>query len=178
MKKIAFLATDDFEDDELKIPYEKLKELGYKVVLVGTSQGKEITGKRRRAAYVTDLSVESVKVDDFDAVVIPGGYSPDRLRLNKQMVEFVKDFYKTYKPIAAICHGPQLLISAGVIRDHKITGWPSIVVDIKNAGGRYVDQAVVIDRNIISSRKPADIPQFIDAIISELDKTDKEQISA
>jgi len=178
MKKIAFLVTDGFEDIEVKVPYSRLKELGYKTVIVGTTEGREITGKRGKVTYRTELSIESIKKEDFDAIVIPGGYSPDKLRMNKEVVDFVREFYKTNKPIAAICHGPQLLITARVLNGHQLTGWESIAVDIENAGGDYLNNSVVIDRNIISSRKPHDIPQFIDAIISELDKGEKEELSA
>lgn len=178
MKKIAFLVTDGFEDIEVKVPYDRLKTLGYKTVIVGTTEGREITGKRGKVRYRTELSIESVTSEDFDAIIIPGGYSPDKLRVNSQVVDFVREFYSTNKPIAAICHGPQLLITARVLNGHQVTGWESIAVDIENAGGDYVDDSVVIDRNIISSRKPKDIPQFIDAIISEIDRGNKEELSA
>ena len=178
MKKIAFLVTDGFEDIEAKVPYDRLKELGYKTVIVGTAEDREITGKRGKVKYKTELSIESVGKEDFDAIVIPGGYSPDRLRLNKEVVDFVREFYTTNKPIAVICHGPQLLITARVLSGHQVTGWESIAVDIENAGADYLDNSVVIDRNIISSRKPKDIPQFIDAIISEIDKSEKEELTA
>lgn len=154
MKKIAFLVADDFEDDELTLPYRRLKDSGYQVLLIGTAKGKTIVGKRRRARYRTDLAVDSVKADDFDALVIPGGYSPDRLRLNENAVNLVGEFYKTGRPLAAICHGPQLLISADVIRNRQVTGWPSIVIDIKNAGADYVNRAGVIDGNLIHPAVP------------------------
>lgn len=178
MKKIAFLVTDDFEDDELSIPYQRLKEAGHKVLLVGTAQGKTIVGKRRRARFQIDLAVESVKADDFDALVIPGGYSPDRLRLSESTVNLVRDFYQKGRPLAAICHGPQLLISADVVRNRQLTCWPSVIVDVQNAGGIYRNKSVVIDNNLITSRGPADIPQFVDAIISLLEGAKQEQLGA
>ncbi len=176
-KKIAILATDYFEDSELKIPYERLKDAGFKVLVIGPVEGKEITGKRGRFTTRTDLAVDSVSVDDFDALVIPGGYSPDRLRLNPGAVEFTRDFMRSGRPVAAICHAAQLLISAEAVRGRTLTCWPSVAVDVKNAGGRYVDKAIVVDNNLITSRKPDDLPIFIDAIISAVEG-DEVQLSA
>jgi protease I len=176
-KKIAILATDDFEDSELQVPYERLKDAGFKVLLVGPVEGKEIRGKKGRFSIETNLSVDSVNEADFDALVIPGGYSPDRLRLNPAAVELVRAFMNSGKPVAAICHAPQLLVSAGVLKDRTLTCWPSVSVDVKNAGGNYVDEAIVIDRNLITSRKPDDLPVFVDAVIAALEEGE-EQLSA
>ena len=174
MKKIAILATDDFEDLELQVPLERLKEAGYKVLVVGPVGGKIIVGKKGRYRVKTDLGVDSVKPGDFDALIVPGGYSPDRLRLNMAAVELVRAFGLDRRPIAAICHGPQLLISAGLVNGRTLTSWPSVAIDVKNAGGHYVDEPVVIDGNLVTSRKPADLPQFIDAIISVLQEHEKQ----
>ena len=176
-KKIAILATDYFEDSELKAPYERLKDAGFKVLVIGPVEGKDITGKRGRFTIKTDLAVDSVKVDDFDALLIPGGYSPDRLRLNPSAVEFTRDFMHSGRPVAAICHAAQLLISAGTVKDKTLTCWPSVAVDVENAGGRYVDKAIVVDDNLITARKPDDLPVFIDAIISAVEG-DEAQLSA
>lgn len=175
-KRIAILATDEFEDLELSAPYERLRDAGFKVLILGPTAGREIVGKRG-GSFRTDMGVESVSPDDFDALVIPGGYSPDRLRLNTNAVEFTRAFGATGKPIAAICHAPQLLISANLVRGRTLTSWPSLAIDIENAGGNYVDKPIVVDKNLITSRKPGDIPQFIDAIISLLEE-DEEQLSA
>lgn len=171
-KKIAILATDDFEDSELSEPYERLRDAGFNVLIVGPAAGAEIVGKKREFKVTTDLSVDSVSADDFNALVIPGGYSPDRLRLNERAVEFTRAFGATGKPLAAICHGPQLLISAGLVKSRTLTCWPSITIDIVNAGGHYVDEPLVVDKNLITSRKPGDLPQFINAIIAALSKSE------
>ena len=176
-KKIAILATDYFEDSELKIPYERLKDAGFKVLVIGPVEGKDITGKRGRFTIRTDLAVDSVNIDDFDALVIPGGYSPDRLRLNPGAVEFTRDYMHSGRPVAAICHAAQLLISAETVKDRTLTCWPSVAVDVENAGGRYVDKAIVVDDNLITSRKPDDLPVFIDAIIAAVEG-DEAQLSA
>lgn len=167
-RKIAILATDDFEDSELSEPLERLRDAGFNVLIVGPTAGKEIVGKKGKFKVTTDLAVDAVAADDFDALVIPGGYSPDKLRLNKSAVELTRSFGATGKPLAAICHGPQLLISADLVKGRTLTSWPSVAVDIVNAGGNYVDEPLVIDGNLITSRKPGDLPQFIDAIISAL----------
>src|SRR3990172_5617359 len=176
-KKIAILATDSFEDSELREPYERLRDAGFKVLVVGPAAGTEIVGKKREFKVRTDLSVDSVSADDFDALVIPGGYSPDRLRLNSRAVEFTRAFGATGKPLAAICHGPQLLISADLVNGRTLTCWPSIKIDVINAGGLYVDEPLVIDKNLITSRKPGDLPQFINAIIAALSEG-QEQLTA
>lgn len=178
MKKIAILATDDFEDQELTFPYERLRDAGYKVLIVGPVEGRVITGKKGFKIN-TDLAIESVTAADFDLLVIPGGYSPDKLRINSAAVALVKQFFAANKPVAAICHGPQLLISAAVVKGRKLTSWASVAVDLKNAGANFVDKAVVIDNNLITSRKPADLPQFVDAIIAKLEESEKkEQLTA
>lgn len=173
-KKIAILATDDFEDSELKVPYERLRDAGFKVLVIGPVRGSKLTGKRGDYSITTDLGVESVKPDDFDALVIPGGYSPDRLRMNPAAVDFVRDFGNSGRPLAAICHAAQLLISAGLVSGRTLTCWPSVAIDVKNAGGRYVDEPIVVDRNLISSRKPGDLPVFVDAIIAALEEGEAE----
>lgn len=173
-KKIAILATDDFEDSELQVPYERLRDAGFKVLVVGPVSGSKLTGKRGEYSITTDLGVESVKPNDFDALVIPGGYSPDRLRMNPAAVDFVRDFGNSGRPLAAICHAAQLLISAGLVSGRTLTCWPSVAIDVKNAGGRYVDEPIVVDRNLISSRKPGDLPVFVDAIIAALEEGEAE----
>jgi len=178
MKKIAILATDDFEDQELTFPYERLRDAGYKVLIVGPVEGRVISSKKG-FKIKTDLAIESVSAADFDLLLIPGGYSPDKLRINPAAVELVKQFFAANKPVAAICHGPQLLISAEVVKGRKLTSWASVTVDLKNAGANFVDEAVVVDGNLITSRKPADLPQFVDAIIAKLEETEKkEQLTA
>jgi protease I len=118
----------------------------------------------------SDLAAGAARITDFDAIVIPGGYAPDKMRLRHSMVDLVRNAMAAGKPVAAICHGPQLLISANALRDRTVTCWPSIAVDVKNAGGLYVDQPVAQDGNLITSRKPDDVPLFSEALIRALSR--------
>ena len=132
-------------------------------------EGKQFRG--RHAQLVTsDLAAGAARITDFDAIVIPGGYAPDKMRLRHSMVDLVRNAMAAGKPVAAICHGPQLLISANALRDRTVTCWPSIAVDVKNAGGLYVDQPVAQDGNLITSRKPDDVPLFSEALIRALSR--------
>jgi protease I len=169
--KIAVIIEDMFEDPEYEKPAEAFEKEGHEIVHVGLKKGKKVKGKRGEAEAEIDKAFSEVKAEDFDALFIPGGYSPDKLRAHKEAVEFVKNFAKTGKPIFAICHAPQILISAGVVKGRKLTGWKSIKQDIINAGAEYMDKEVVIDENLISSRQPDDIPAFIDAALRKLEET-------
>ena len=162
------LVEEGFEDTELFGPLQLLRDAGVAVVLVGPSADREYTGKRG-GKLTSALAAGRVRAADFDAVVIPGGYAPDRMRLRHAMVDLVRDAVDAGKPVAAICHGPQLLISAGVLRDRTLTCWPSIAIDVRNAGGLYVDRPVVQDGNLITSRKPDDVPHFMAALLKALD---------
>jgi protease I len=162
-KRIAILAEEDFEDSELIEPLRSMKNAGARVVIVGTGSKESYRGKRGNATISVDT-----KAEDFDAVIIPGGYAPDKMRRDPSMVELVKKAYELGKVVAAICHGPQLLISANVVRGRKVTSWPSIAVDLENAGANWVDAPVVQDGNLITSRKPADLPRFNKTIIEAL----------
>lgn len=175
MKKIVVLIDDMFEDVEYAKPAAAFLKAGDKLVHVGFQKGKTVNGKKAEAQVCIDKSIREVAVDDFDALFIPGGYSPDRLRVDPSIVRFVKEFVESGKPVFAICHAPQLLITAQVLKGRTVTGWKSIVQDIKNAGATYVDQEVVEDRNLISSRSPRDIPAFIKASLKAL-KNSKEEI--
>jgi len=167
-KRIALLVEEDFEDYELTGPYDALRAEGAEVILVGPAAGKPFRGKKGEATVTSDIAASAAKVRDFDALVIPGGYAPDRMRLRHAMVDLARDFFDAGKPVAAICHGPQLLINANVLRGRTVTCWPSIAVDVKNAGGLYVDRPAVRDGNLITSRKPDDVPFFNEAIIAAL----------
>ena len=123
-----------------------------------------------RRTFFRNIAAGAAKVKDFDAVVIPGGHAAERMRMRHAMVDLTRDAYEAGKPVAAICHGPQLLISAGILRGRTLTCWPSIAIDVKNAGGLYVDKPVVEDGNLITSRKPDDVPVFSEAIIRALSK--------
>jgi protease I len=166
--KIAVLIDEDFEDVEYSKPAAAYRQAGYSLIHVGIQKGKTVQGKHRETTVSIDESAHNVSVNDFDAVFIPGGYSPDRLRVDPYVVTFVKNFFQSGKPVLAICHAPQLLITAQVLQGRKITGWKSIVQDIKNAGAEYIDQEVVEDGNLISSRSPRDIPAFIQGTLRKL----------
>jgi protease I len=167
-KRVAVLVEDAFEDDELTGPVARLRDAGVEVVLVGPFAGREYRGKQGQAAVKSDIAAGSARVPDFDAVIIPGGYAPDKMRMRHAMVDLVRDMLAAGKPVAAICHGPQVLISADALRGRTLTCWPSIAVDVKNAGGLYVDRPVVEDGNLITSRKPDDVPMFCDAVLRAL----------
>jgi len=168
VSRVAIIIDDLFEDAEYTRPFQAFKKQGHEIVHVGLKARKLVKGKKKGTEVRTEKSVKDVSVDDFDALFIPGGYSPDHLRADQDAVSFVRDFVKSRKPVFSICHAPQLLITADVIRGRKITGWKSIVQDIKNAGGIYKDQDVVVDGNLISSRRPGDLPAFIKAALERL----------
>jgi len=237
MARVAMPVGEDFEDAELTEPRTALTAAGHEVVMVGTRKGQRVPGKRGQATAAIDCAAADVDPEDFDALVIPGGYSPDHLRTHRKMVAFTRaifdagkpvaavchagsmlieadladghtvtsdlaagsarmtdfdalvipgghapekmrmrhamvdlarDAMEANKPVAAICHGPQLLISADALRGRTLTCWPSIAIDVKNAGGLYVDKPVVEDGNLITSRKPDDVPLFSEAIIRAL----------
>ncbi len=170
-KKIAVIVDDLFEDVEYSKPAEAFQNAGHRLIHVGLKKGKIVQGKKQQVKVTIDKQVNNVSVKDFDALFIPGGYSPDKLRVNDDAVHFVKDFVQSGKPVFSICHGPQLLITAQVIAGRKITGWKSIVQDLKNAGAVFLDQEVVEDGNLISSRSPEDIPAFIQASLQKLKNT-------
>jgi protease I len=136
--------------------------------MVGAHAAREYTGKRG-LVVTSDIAAGAARSAEFDALVIPGGHAPDRMRMRHAMVDLTRAMSADGKPVAAICHGPQLLISAGVLRGRTVTCWPSIAIDVTNAGGLYVDRPVVRDGNLITSRKPADVPQFTAALIAALD---------
>ena len=168
MSKIAVMITDMFEDSEYTQPAEAFKKAGHELVHIGLKSGATVKGKKQGTPVKIDKTAREVKVDEFDALLIPGGYSPDKLRVDDQVVKFVKEFVESGKPVCSICHAPQLLITAQVLQGRKITGWKSLIQDIKNAGAEFIDQEVVEDGNLISSRSPADLPAFIRACSQKL----------
>jgi protease I len=168
MRKIAVIITDLFEDAEYSAPVDAFKDAGHEITRIGLKEGKKRTGKTRGLSVKIDKAVKQVAVDDFDALLIPGGYSPDKLRVDEDAVRFVKEFVQSGKPVFSICHAPQLLITAQVLKGRKITGYKSIVQDIKNAGAEFVDKEVVEDGNLISSRNHGDLFAFIKASLRKL----------
>jgi len=165
---IAVIITDMFEDSEYSEPATAFKKAGHKLVHVGLKAGKTVKGKNQGTPVEIDKAVKDVSAEEFDALLIPGGYSPDKLRADEDAVRFTKEFVESGKPVFAICHAPQLLITADVIRGRKITGWKSVIQDIKNAGAEFIDREVVEDGNLISSRSPVDLPAFIEACLKKL----------
>ena len=167
-KRIGILAEEGFEDSELIEPMRALKDAGARVLLVGSGSQETYRGKRGGATVIVDATADKVKAEDFDAIIVPGGYAPDKMRLYQSMIDLVRKTHDLGKVVAAICHGPQLLISAEIVRGRRVTSWPSIAVDLRNAGADWVDAPVVQDGNLITSRKPADLPRFNKAIIEAL----------
>jgi protease I len=169
-KKVAILAADMFERVELEEPRKALEDSGAQTEVVSIHDG-EIKGFDHFDPVNTvkvDRTVEEVSVDDYDALLIPGGVgNPDQLRGDENAVNFVREFAAAGKPIAAICHGPWVLIEAGLVRGRKVTSWPTLRTDIRNAGGDWVDEEVVVTEGIVTSRKPDDIPAFNEKMIEE-----------
>jgi protease I len=169
-KKVAILAADMFERVELEQPRQALEDAGATIEVISIHDG-EIQGFDHfdPANKVTvDKTVEEVSADDYDALLVPGGVgNPDQLRGDENAVAFVRDMVEAKKPLAVICHGPWVLVEAGVVRGRKLTSWPTLQTDIRNAGGEWVDEEVVVDDGIVTSRKPDDIPAFNKKMIEE-----------
>ena len=168
MAKVAFVLADQFEDSEFTVPYERIKEAGHEVTVIGTEAGEEVEGKQGEASFTPETTPDQVNPADFDALVIPGGYSPDKLRTSAGVVKFVKSMFDGAKPVAAICHAGSLLVEADAVRGRTVTSWPSIRTDLVNAGAEWVDQEVAEDANLITSRKPDDLDAFVGAILRRL----------
>ncbi len=171
MSKIACIITDLFEDVEYTEPRQALEEAGHQVVIVGLEAGVEVTGKAEGTKVLIDHAAKDTDPQEFDALFIPGGYSPDKLRGNEDVLDFVRHFAMYQKPIFSICHAPQLLVNAGVLNGKNLTAVKQVGQDVINAGGNYFDAEVVIDPSgLISSRTPDDLPAFKQAIVQALDK--------
>jgi protease I len=171
-RKIAVLATDGFEQSELEEPKRLLEQAVATVTVIAPGDAKSITGWNKKdwgQKVDVDQSLDQAKADSFDALVLPGGVmNPDHLRQLPEAVHFVKAFGDAGKPIAAICHGPWTLINAELVKGHTLTSWPSLRKDLENAGAKWEDKEVVKDGQLITSRKPADIPAFVNAVIESL----------
>ncbi len=169
-KRVAFLATDMVEQVELTEPWKAVQDEGATPELVSLEDG-EIQGFNhydKADTFKVDRTVEEASADDYDALVIPGGVgNPDTMRMDENAVEFTRQFFEQGKPVGVICHGPWMLVEAGVVRDRKVTSWPSLRTDIRNAGGNWVDQEVVVDDGLVTSRKPDDLPAFNAKIVEE-----------
>src|SRR6202047_3849890 len=168
--RIACVLDVDYEDSEFKQPYDAFRKAGHQVTIVGSQPGKELKGKKGTVTTTADAGIDQVRPEQFDALFIPGGYSPDHLRADHRMVVFTKAFFDAEKPVFAICHGPQLLITARVVKGRKMTAWKTIQDDLSQVGANVVDQEVVVDRNLVTSRQPSDIPAFIRESLKLLEK--------
>ena len=170
-KRIAFLATDMVEQVELTEPWQAVVDAGAEPELVSLEEG-EIQGFShydKADTFKVDRTVEEARADDYDGLVIPGGVgNPDEMRMDENAVDFVRQFFEQGKPVGVICHGPWMLVEAGVVRGRTVTSWPSLRTDIQNAGGNWVDEQVVVDTGLVTSRKPADLPAFNKKLIEEL----------
>jgi protease I len=169
MARIAIVLGEDFEDSEFRTPYDALCDAGHEIEILGAKAG-EVHGKQGTETVELEAAASDRNPQEFDAVVIPGGSSPDHLRTDKGVVAFVHQMAQDGKVVAAVCHGPQLLIEADAVKGKKVTSWPSVKKDLEDAGARWVDSDVVIDGTLITSRKPADLPAFATAINRALAK--------
>ena len=172
-KKVAFLvAPEGIEQVELTEPWKAVTDAGHEAVLVSTESGtvQMFNHLDKGDTQAVDVTVGDAKSEDFDALVLPGGVAnPDALRTDDDAVAFVRDFVASGRPVAAICHAPWTLIEADVLKGRRLTSWPSLQTDVRNAGGEWVDEALVTDGNLITSRKPDDLPTFCGAVVESLD---------
>lgn len=159
--KVACILANGFEDSEFRQPYDALKQAGHAVTIVGLEAGQTLRGDKGRETATVEKTFADIKPEEFDALFIPGGFSPDRLRAHEAPVAFVRAFFESDKPVMAICHGPQIFIPAGEYTRHRMTAWRTIQSDLRLLGANVVDEEVVVDRNLVTSRQPQDIPAFI-----------------
>ena len=171
MASIAVLITDMFEDSEYTEPAGAFRQAGHELTHVGPKAGQAVRGKKEGTEVKVDIPPAECSVDAFDALLIPGGYSPDKLRVNEDAVEVARQFMSAGKPVFSICHAPQLLITARTLEGRTLTGWKSIRQDIINAGAQFLDSEVVVDGNLVTSRNPGDLPAFIDACLQKLENS-------
>ena len=159
--KVACVLANGFEDSEFKQPYDALRDAGHDVTIVGLEAGKRLNGDKGKETATVDRAFADLSPSEFDALLVPGGVSPDRLRAHDAPVAFVRSFFDERKPILAICHGPQLFIAADRYKEHRLTAWKTVQGDLRRMGANVVDEEVVVDRNVVTARQPADIPAFI-----------------
>ena len=158
--RIACVLDSDYEDSEFQKPYDELRKAGHEVVVIGFEPGKELRGKKGKSSIRTDQGIGDARPDQFDALLIPGGYSPDHLRGDPRFVQFTKAFFDRERPVFAVCHGPQLLMTAGVVKGRTMTAWKTVQDDLRYAGAIVVDKDVVVDRMLVTSRQPSDLDAF------------------
>lgn len=159
MQKVLIMVDEGVEEAEFLYPYYRFQEEGYSVDVVGSKAEETYVGKHG-VPFESDISPEKVDIDEYLGVIIPGGRAPDKMRTNQDLVKLLKKAYQRGKVIAAICHGPQMLVEADILQNKKATCWKSIATDLKNAGATFVDDPVVVEGNLVTSRFPDDLPQF------------------
>src|SRR5947209_7731863 len=177
-KRVAFLFTEGAEQPEVTQPLEAVRGAGAKVDIVSLDKGEVEMWKHfdKGDKITADHAVSDVNASDYDGLVLPGGVAnPDQLRADEDAVRFVRDFFEQHKPVAAICHGPWILVDAEVLKGRKVTSWPSLKNDLRNAGAKWVDEEVVVDNGLVTSRKPDDIPAFNSKVIEEIAEGKHEQ---
>jgi protease I len=167
MSRIAFLLDDVYEDSEFRVPYDRLREAGHEVTVLGLEKGKQVGGKNGDS-FVVEAGPDAADPDGFDAVVVPGGYSPDKVRTQPELVALTKAAADAGKPVAAICHAGWVLAEADVVRGRTVTSFHSIKTDLINAGAEWVDEEVVVDGPLITSRTPRDLDAFCAALLDRL----------
>jgi protease I len=181
-KKIAFLvAQEGVEQVELTEPWKAVEQAGGQPELIAPEAGKvqAFNHLDKGSTFPVDRTLGDVRADDYDALVLPGGVAnPDQLRTDERAVRFVQEIFRAGKPVGVICHGPWTLVEADVVRDRTITSWPSLKTDIRNAGGRWVDEEVVVDEGLVSSRRPEDLPAFCSEIVEEFAQAAREVAGA
>lgn len=168
--RIACVLSNGYEDSEFQQPYDQFRSNGQEVVVIGAEAGQELRGKKGTSAVKTDMGIDQAAGERFDALLIPGGASPDQLRADPRFVNFIKPFFTDRKPVMAICHGPQLMIAADEYKGHRMTAWKTIQDDLKKMGADVVDEEVVVDGNLVTSRQPSDIPAFIRESLAVMEK--------
>ena len=171
-KRIAILAEEGFEDAELMEPLRALKAAGAIVFVVGSGTKKSYRGKNGEVTIEVDIAADKAAAEDFDAIIIPGGYALDEMCLHEAVIELVRKAYESGRLVAAICHRPQFLISSGIVTGRRVASWPSVAVDLRNAGASWVDEPLVQDGNLITLRRPAQLARFNKAIIEALTLND------
>lgn len=172
MARVAFIMDELFEDSEFQVPYDRVRDAGHEPVIVGLEAGKKVTGKNGTPVTI-ERGIDEVSAADFDALVIPGGYSPDKIRTSQGMVDLTREMHLTLKPVAAICHAGWMLAEADIIRGRTVTSYHSIKTDLKNAGANWVDRDLVEEVSdaggiLITSRHPGDLPAFCDSLLRQL----------
>lgn len=168
MASVAFILGPEFEDSEFRHPYDHLREAGHQVEVLGMKAGEEMKGKRGKERFTIEAAAGDRDPESYAALVIPGGHAPDKLRMDENVVGFVRRFAETERPLAAICHAAHLLVEADLVRGRTLTSYPSVRTDVINAGGHWVDRELVEDGALISSRNPGDLDAFTGAILKRL----------